>query len=551
MATTQQGVKFWEGAIVPFEIDPNFDNPNLVRQAMRNIYEEQTSLRFVRRSRQESFLRFVNGQACASAVGFQGIPNQQVVCVGGTSDAMVLAHEIGHAVGLKHEHQRSDRDNFVEVFKDNIEPGMAFAFEKLNDTMHLTDYDRRSVMHYDEDSFSKNGMPTLGPVGDPTAILDNSAALTAEDVQALAQLYPHVGIVRRGDSGLEAAGRVREIAVVNGATPARLITAVRTNEGILRLILWEVHGTGGIERIADSGNDAGEATSIAVARGRQVVTAARTNEGNLKVISWNVTNDSVSRDLDEEAGEASLIQLLALSDELFVTACRDADGKLALISWRLESNGKPRRLSKAGTPGVVSDIAFTRVRPSGTGHLVATTVRTSNRMKTTVWRVSSSGAIQERGNSGTDMKDGTQIATGVHVATGLFIVSCRTNEGILRLITLSVSPDGGAINRLSDSRNLAGAISGNSLLPRPAGALSAVRSGDGRIRLIGWGIDSGGVVTRLGDSTLGQAGEVGLVRLAADTGLPNAPIVTCVHTEDRDLRLISWDDDPEHGELAP
>ena len=35
----------------------------------------------------------------------------------------LVFHEIMHAVGFYHEHNRPDRDNFVTVIWDNIEPG--------------------------------------------------------------------------------------------------------------------------------------------------------------------------------------------------------------------------------------------------------------------------------------------------------------------------------------------------------------------------------------------------------------------------------------------
>jgi hypothetical protein len=85
-------------------------------------------------------------------------------------------------------------------------------------------------------------------------------------------------------------------------------------------------------------------------------------------------------------------------------------------------------------------------------------------------------------------------------------------------------------------------------MARPAGVLSAVRAANGNLLLIGWGIDANGQVTRLGDSA-DQAGGVGLVRLGNDTGGADAPALTCVQTEAGDLMLITWDDQPVHGEL--
>ncbi len=560
MGVTLSGVNFWEGAIVPFEIDPNFDNPDRVFRAIREHYETLTNLRFVRRSRQSSFLLFVNGRSCESFVGVEGKPNQRVTCrateqVPAPKEVPVIIHEIGHAVGLTHEHQRSDRDQFVDVQEENIRPGEEDQFKMLDSTLNLTDYDFRSIMHYEADAFSANDESTIVPMNDPNQELDNSDTLTTLDVVSLNELYPQVGIVRRSDSGVKAAGRVTEIAVVNEATPSRLVTAVRTNEGTLRLIRWTVNEKGGIRRqTADSGTDAGKASSIAVARGRLVVTAVRTADGELKLISWTLSDSAIDRvgDSGDDAGRASVIRLLALTSEVFVTACRDASGQLKLITWRLNSSDDNlERLKSNDEAGDVSEISFVRVRPSGTGHLVATTVRTAEgTVKTIIWRISAAGAIEKKGNSGNSIKEGTLIESAMQDATGFLVVSCRTNEGILRLFTLAVSPDGSSVLRQFDSENQAGNISRNALLQRPVGALSAVRADGGNIRLIRWRIDSEGRIFRLGDSTLRQAGGVGIVRLAGETGQAHAPIVTCVQTEDDDLRLISWDDEPANGELT-
>jgi hypothetical protein len=96
----------------------------------------------------------------------------------------------------------------------------------------------------------------------------------------------HLG--RRNDSA-DLAGTVSEIASVSGAQSGRVITAVRTGRGTLRLISWQVRGSSPISRLGDSGNQAGEASNIDIARGNRVVTALRNGSGNLLLISWDVT----------------------------------------------------------------------------------------------------------------------------------------------------------------------------------------------------------------------------------------------------------------------
>lgn len=74
----------------------------------------------------------------------------------------------------------------------------------------------------------------------------------------------HLG--RRNDSA-DLAGEVSEIASVRGSQIGRIITAVRTGSGTLKLISWQAGAAGPISRLADSGNQAGDATIIDIARG--------------------------------------------------------------------------------------------------------------------------------------------------------------------------------------------------------------------------------------------------------------------------------------------
>ena len=67
-------------------------------------------------------------------------------------------HEIGHAVGLWHEQSREDRDLFVTINWQNIQPGREHNFNQhIADGDDVGPYDYGSIMHYERTAFSATG----------------------------------------------------------------------------------------------------------------------------------------------------------------------------------------------------------------------------------------------------------------------------------------------------------------------------------------------------------------------------------------------------------
>ncbi|OFZ22866.1 MAG: hypothetical protein A2X94_17580 [Bdellovibrionales bacterium GWB1_55_8] len=107
-----------------------------------------------------------------------------------------IIHEIGHALGLIHEHQRPDRDLYVSIQSGNTDKGflglnLKFNFGKL-DSRPLTPYDFLSIMHYGRDEFSKNGKDTIVPRPEYMDYIDDmgkAKAPSAADAITLSTLY--------------------------------------------------------------------------------------------------------------------------------------------------------------------------------------------------------------------------------------------------------------------------------------------------------------------------------------------------------------------------
>lgn len=543
----------WPGAIIPYTISPNFTEISTLNSALSSI-ESATNLRFVNRQPvQHDFIEVVNHSAqCRSLVGRNG-GKQTIGCAPFGFGVGSLIHEFCHAAGMIHEHQRSDRNSFVRIIRANILAGMGHNFTIKENSRNRSAYDYNSIMHYGPNAFNNGTIPTIQALGTGVTI-GGMGVLTASDIQALNVEYPNLGVVRRSDSS-QGAGIIRELAVSQFMEFSdRLITAVQTSSGNLKLIEWRIHSRGGVQRVADSGSAAGDATHIDIARAQsqnRFITACRTSNGRLKLISWSA-GGTITRlgDSGNAAGDATLNRIVAITNTIFVSACRTESGNLLLISWRLNSDGSITRLSdSSNAAGTVSEISLIYLRSSGSNHQIATTVKTSSgRLKVIIWNVLSNGAITRLGDSGSAIEIGSRICSAVTLG-GFLAISCKTEGGVgfLKIIIFSVSPNGKTVTRQGDSGSLAGSIGRNALMTRPYGVISAVSTASGTLKLIKWQVSNSGVVTRFGDSG-NEAGRVGLIALST-TGIPDAPIVTPLETGSNALDVLSWDDLSSTGEL--
>ncbi|XP_014829134.1 PREDICTED: meprin A subunit alpha-like [Poecilia mexicana] len=113
---------------------------------------------------ESTYISFVKLSGCWSYVGDDG--TGQNVSIGARCDTKaIVQHELLHALGFYHEQSRSDRDDYVKIWWDEIEEGKGHNFNKYEDdfiTDLNTPYDYESIMHYRPFSFNKNeSIPTI------------------------------------------------------------------------------------------------------------------------------------------------------------------------------------------------------------------------------------------------------------------------------------------------------------------------------------------------------------------------------------------------------
>jgi hypothetical protein len=173
----------WPDGIIPFVCEAGL--APIVDHAIAH-WHAKTPLRLVAYSGQQDYVSFEDHGECLSSIGRQG--SGQVVRLSGTCTVGAVVHEIGHVVGLWHEHSRADRGNHVRVVDQNIQPGQKFNFDVHNGAAEERgNYDLHSIMHYPSDAFS-NGGPTLLTLAGAT--LPPRNGLSDGDVLALRSLYP-------------------------------------------------------------------------------------------------------------------------------------------------------------------------------------------------------------------------------------------------------------------------------------------------------------------------------------------------------------------------
>ncbi len=169
----------WPDGVIPYEIEPGFTERALqdIQEAIHE-WNSKTVITLAQRTTEADYVRFLprGGRLCSANLGRKG--GEQAIWLVSPDGCSVSAtvHEIGHAVGLDHEHQRRDRDKYVTV-PDALSHGR-IADQYGAYSPGRSSYNYASVMHYD-------GLGTIPP-GMP---VQSSDGLSSGDIDGVARLY--------------------------------------------------------------------------------------------------------------------------------------------------------------------------------------------------------------------------------------------------------------------------------------------------------------------------------------------------------------------------
>jgi hypothetical protein len=267
---TSDGGYLWPNGIIPYDdrkLEPY--HQALARQAM-NHWESLTPIRFVdmfddpcplyASGRARDWIAIVVPDADADLQcetdSLGRVPDrcgvhhgEHKVRVGPRCDVGNIIHELGHVVGLDHEHLRPDRDEWIDVHFDNIKPDArdyyrnTFQTENAGIFWYRDTYDFGSIMHYSEYSQnfaidpSKPVMTALKP--HPGVTIGQRNGLSEGDVLAVLRIYREQllsrGTLERGTGGRcgGACCAENELCCLlrPGDTPSCVVAASVSSEG--------------------------------------------------------------------------------------------------------------------------------------------------------------------------------------------------------------------------------------------------------------------------------------------------------------------------------
>ncbi|XP_056383572.1 embryonic protein UVS.2-like isoform X2 [Hyla sarda] len=181
---------------VPYTLSSSFSSDFVfsIKTAMQE-FETLTCVRFVPRTTEADYLQIISKSGCWSYIGKQK-GGQQLSLDTPCNAFGTIQHELNHALGLFHEHSRSDRDNYVDILLDNIIPGAAPNFQKFDSENLGLEYDYSSVMHYGRNVFAKaSNLATIVPKPDASVPIGQRYGLSTLDVAKINKMH-QCGICR-------------------------------------------------------------------------------------------------------------------------------------------------------------------------------------------------------------------------------------------------------------------------------------------------------------------------------------------------------------------
>ena len=183
--------RLWDGGRVPYMIEAGLPNREEVQKAV-DYFNQNTVVRMTPFRGEPDFVIFKKGdEHCYSYLGRQG--GGQPIVLSDKCKMGEIMHEIMHVLGFFHEQSRFDRDEYLQINWENIDPKYENQFHKVPEILMTpilaTEFDYTSIMLYPENAFSVDGESiTMESVTDKT-ISPVKNVLSEKDRERLYLLY--------------------------------------------------------------------------------------------------------------------------------------------------------------------------------------------------------------------------------------------------------------------------------------------------------------------------------------------------------------------------
>ena len=157
LSCAAQGPQVWPNGTIPFVLlGMNSDEMNKVFESMY-LWEAASIGRIQFRPAnpvghsETGILYIVKNEIISGALGTGYYPDDINILFLDRFEQRAILHELGHKIGLEHEHQRPDRDLFITIDWGRVNPELVSQFAYRSPDLYDYagySYDYISVMHY-------------------------------------------------------------------------------------------------------------------------------------------------------------------------------------------------------------------------------------------------------------------------------------------------------------------------------------------------------------------------------------------------------------------
>ena len=229
----------WPGGRVYYSFNSSL--PTAQRTAFTEAcreWEQWANVKFIPRTSEADYIRVYQdpNDGSFSAIGMKG--GAQDMSLAGWATKWVACHEIAHALGVIHEQCRTDRDEYLIINWDYIEPNQQHNFAIFPDSTNKGVYDFESIMHYGPDAFATvPNVYTMYPRPGYTqylSVMGKHTHLTELDKAGMASIYGAPGTSSSGppnDMFAQARVLTRDSGILSGTNVGATKESGEPNHG--------------------------------------------------------------------------------------------------------------------------------------------------------------------------------------------------------------------------------------------------------------------------------------------------------------------------------